>query len=137
MRARFAPVFALLVVIGCVASACGGLVDPSKNQLETINGTLQPGTFDTYPYTISKSGEYTITLVSLTPALPLGGSVGVAFGLSASGGGCQQISTNPAAVAGRQVLGTSITPGNYCIVIADTNGFVRTPTAYVMQFSHP
>ena len=130
--------------MGCAFSACGGLVDPSKNQLETVTGFITGGhTSDslgvsvTGPYNISKSGEYVVTFTSLTPPLALSFPVTIVFGLNTSAG-CQPIAQNTAAVVGRQVLGTSITPGTYCIGVADqgfmSNGVVYT---YSLSFSHP
>lgn len=141
-----AAVAALLVVAGCAASGCGGVVDPSKNQLETVTGTLVGGhTTDgsglsvsvTGPYNISKSGEYVVTFTNLTPPLALSFPVTIAFGLNTSAG-CQPISQNTSAVVGRQVLGTSITPGAYCLAVVDpglmSSGVTYT---YTLSFSHP
>src|SRR5262245_6729309 len=129
----------MLVVFGGALSACGGIVDPSKNALETMTGTLTQGDFKIHgPFNVSKSGEYTVTLVTLTPALALNFFVSVGLGLSGANGSCQLIATNTT-VPGRQALGSTIQSGSYCVEIGDANGLLLPGTTYTytMQFSHP
>ena len=47
MRVRCAA--AALVLAGALTVSCGGIVDPSKNQMETFSGTLNPQGFVPHP----------------------------------------------------------------------------------------
>src|SRR5262245_8540930 len=49
--------------------ACGGIVDPSKNVTDTITGSIPvQGTSAGHPVSLSKTGEYTVKVTSLSPS---------------------------------------------------------------------
>src|SRR5438046_4220837 len=113
MLRRVIPALALAVL-----AACGGYVDPSKNQTENISGTIPvAGQSEVKTFNVSKSGELTIKLTSLTPTVALGTFVGFAWGQAFSGS-CQFGGLGPAAV-GQTLVSTAITPGTYCVAMAD------------------
>ena len=128
---------ALLVLSGLL-SGCGGLVDPSKNTLETISGTLTAGGSDSRTFTVPKNGEFTITLTAVSPAPVLTGYLGVALGVPDTGGNCQPVQRNNFVRVGTQALGSTITAAVYCVGIFDVGYLVANTTySYTMQFSHP
>src|SRR5204862_4915018 len=114
MLRRVIPAAALAIL-----AACGGYVDPSKNQTENITGTIPvAGVGDPKTFNVSKSGELSIKLTSLTPTVALGTFVGFAWGQVFSGT-CQPFGGYGPAAVGQTVASTSITPGTYCIIMAD------------------
>src|SRR6266545_1606886 len=83
----------LLVLCGAafMLVACGGIVDPSKNKVDTFSGTLQPqsgGSINVHYFSVSKNGEVTFTMTSVTPAPVNAGSLVFALGQPSSGS-CQ------------------------------------------------
>jgi len=131
--------FGVALVLAAIASACGGVVDPSQNQTETFNGTIQPGSGNyggPHFVNITKSGEITVTVTSLTPTVPSGTFFIVGFGQSASGQCSINIQANQFAIVGTAAVSGPISPGSYCVVIAD-EGFFTVAEDYTLKVSHP
>jgi len=124
------PVFLLAAL-----AACGGVTDPSQNQNQTFNGTVQVGGTSSQQFTVSKSGEISAVVTSFNPVLPSGTLFGVAWGQLLSGQ-CSLISVNQFAVTGATVISSAVTPGTYCISIID-EGFFKVNEDYVLNVSHP
>ena len=132
---RFGIAGALAIALaGVDAVGCGGVSDPSKNVIETFSGTVPVGGSAFNPFQVSRSGEFSITLVSLSP--PAAVFVAVSLG-SVFGGGCSPNQTNQLSTAGHTVLNGPITvPGTYCVRV-DDEGFFTVPESYTVQVSHP
>jgi hypothetical protein len=135
MRVPFASLTAVALA-GLVAVGCGGgVVDPSDNKVETFSNTVEPGGAAFSSFSISRRGEFAVTLVSLTPpaSIPV-----VAWLANFISGQCvaPPIQENTFATAGRIVLSGPIEPGNYCVAILD-RGVMTVPETYVIQVSHP
>ena len=133
VRLRLAGALALGSVM-LAAVGCGGIADPTKNPVETFTGTIQPGGYAFHPFKVSKQGEYSVTLVSLTPPA----SVFVFVWLGTTLGDQCFISSqrNPQASPGRVALVGPISPGNYCVAVEDLGAFT-VPETYTVQISHP
>ena len=54
--------------------SCGGIVDPSKNQMESFSGEVAPQGFSSHPFKTDRTGEISIKLTALAPLnnVPLG-----------------------------------------------------------------
>lgn len=130
MHSRFAV--ALLVAVTLAAAACGGVTDPSKNKTETFTGTLTINGNAATTFTASNSGEYSITLSSLTPSVNV--FVGLIFGQNSSSG-CVPVQQNNFATIGVPLTG-AIIPGSYCVVIYDVGALTQTE-AFSVSISHP
>jgi len=131
--------FGVALALAAIVSACGGVVDPSQNQTETFNGTIQPGSGNyggPHFVNITKSGEITVTVTSLTPTVPSGTFFIVGFGQSASGQCSINIQANQFAIVGTAAVSGPISPGSYCVVIAD-EGFFTVAEDYTLKVSHP
>jgi hypothetical protein len=127
----FIPALLLLTL-----AACGGVVDPSKNQTETFNGTVPlAGSGPIHTFSSSKSGEVSAVVTSLNPAVSSGTLFGVIYGQVISST-CSPLSFNQFAVVGATVVSGAIVPGTYCIQVVD-EGFFRADEAYALQVSHP
>src|SRR5712691_1309191 len=97
MRARFAAAFALALA-GALTIACGGIVSPSQNTVETFSGTIPPG--DAHPFSASKTGEIQVKLTALAP-----------------------VSSTFVGMISAQVIS-----GRYCLVVYDYIGFTAPET---------
>ena len=127
----------LAMALACVvASGCGGgVADPSQNVTETYSNTVQVGSFNFNLVNAARAGEFTVTLISLSP--PASVFVAVSFGVVLGGSCSPTVQPNPLATAGHTVLTGQIrTPGTYCVQVAD-EGFLTVPETYTVQVSHP
>jgi hypothetical protein len=127
-----------LGVAAIVTISCGGVVDPSNNQTENFSGTIQPlaagGTGFVFPFNVSKSGEYSITVTSLTPATP-NNIIGVGFGQFISGQ-CSPFTLNQFAVVGRTGSAGAIQQGSWCAIVFDP-GILTAPVTFQANVKHP
>jgi hypothetical protein len=133
MRVPFACV-AAIVLTGLVVAGCSGVTDPSQNQIQTLSAVVQPGGFNSVFFTVSHPGEYSVTLISLTP--PASVFVLASFASSSSGQCVSPIQQNQLAAPGHIVLSGSINPGSYCVAISD-EGVFSVPETFTVQVSHP
>jgi hypothetical protein len=125
------------IVLLATLAACGGVTDPSQNQTQTFNTTIQPGgVSDALPFNASKSGEITISVTSMNPTLPSGTFFSVVWGQVISGQ-CGTISVNSLAVVGATAISSAITPGSYCVAVADTYNAFKTAEQVTVSVSHP
>jgi hypothetical protein len=137
MKARLAAA----LILGLVASACGGPTDPSKNTVDTFPGSVQPFSVGpVHPFNVPNLGEITVSVTAISPGNTF---LGVLYG-QASGSGCAAIQQNVASSSnlGRTVLsGQIIIKGNYCVQVFDPVNLVGTPLTvaqnYTVQVSHP
>ena len=126
------------LVFAVSAAACGSVVDPSQNVTDNFNGTLTPasqggGPF-IYSFNASKSGEYSIEVVSTTPATT-SNIIGVGFGQMISGS-CSPITFNGLATVGHTGSAGAIQPGSWCAVVYDP-GVLTQSTAFTAWVKHP
>jgi hypothetical protein len=125
---------AACIVAAVLAAACGSVVSPDKNKNDVFSDTLDPGGSKVQNYSISKSGEYSITLDSLTPSVNV--FLTVVFGQS-NGASCIPFSANSFSTAGKQVLAGAIYPGSYCVAVIDATGTLPQSVTFSVTFSHP
>ncbi|HKE82300.1 MAG TPA: hypothetical protein VKB50_01030 [Vicinamibacterales bacterium] len=99
---------------------------------ETNSDTLTVNGGKTQPFTVSKAGTVTATVVALDP------DPAVVFGLSLgtfNGSSCTLIVTNDSAALNVTVTGTAQAAGSYCARIYDV-GKLTAPTNYTLQITH-
>jgi hypothetical protein len=58
---------ATLILAGLITISCGGVVDPSKNTVEPLMGTVSPGGSFCKPVTVNNGGEYSVKITALSP----------------------------------------------------------------------
>ena len=134
--------FSAALIIVLIATACGGFTDPSNNQTETFTGTVQPLGADSHTYTVSNSGEFTISITAITPGNVF---LGVGYGQPGANGSCGLIQSNVinSTQIGRTALsGQVLVKGQYCVVVFDPSGLAGiTPLpvaeSYTVQVKHP
>jgi hypothetical protein len=126
----------VLALAGLLSISCGGIVDPSQNQVETFSGTVQPLSGRAHWFSASKTGEIQVKLLTLTPAsVPYAGIQWV------QGNGDQTcnsnlLQVNQFATANTTAISGQIVSGAYCIIMYDTAG-ASQPFTYSVSVSHP
>ena len=122
--------------LSAMASACGGIIDPAKNKVETFSGTLQVGGSSTFNYSWDKNGEIEVTITSVSPT-PANGSIVFALG-QIQNGTCFQLQGYAApGIVNRKVQFGVLNKGSYCLVVYDPGGVLTVPVAFTGNFSHP
>lgn len=135
MRFRLSAAF-VLALAGVLTLSCGGIVDPSQNQIEPFSGTVQPGSARAHWFQTSKTGEIAVRVLTISPASsPV---LGVQWVQGASdktcNGGLLQI--NQFATSNSTAISGQILSGAYCIIMYDSVGLSQ-PTNYSITVSHP
>ena len=125
----------LLALAGALSISCGGIVDPSQNQVEPFAGTVQPGSARAHAFTASKTGEIAVKVVTLTPASqPVIGLQWVHGDATNCNGGLLQV--NQFATAGTTAISGQIISGSYCVIVYNSVGLTQ-PSNYTITVSHP
>ena len=138
MRARFSGALALAVA-GVLTISCGGIIDPSSNALETFNGTVPKGGVSPgFPFTVGKTGEFTVKITALTPASSA--VMGVAYGQANGDGTCPAspapIQQNNFVLLNAPALTGQIFSGRYCAYVYDV-GSLTAAQQFTITVSHP
>jgi hypothetical protein len=124
--------------VATAAAACNGIVDPSKNQIQQIMGTVPVQGTSSNAFSTGKTGEFSVKITSLTPNS--GTFFGVILALVPTGAGCvgsfQITAQNAFATVNTVALSGPIYPGNYCVYVYD-NGSFTVPETYAGQVSFP
>jgi hypothetical protein len=135
MRARFAAAF-VVAFCGFAAGACKGITTPSNNTTQSFPGTLNPGSSASHPFSVSKTGEFSVTLTAWGPNTNL--LVGLAWTVGNNDGSCTTsvLQQNNFSTPNTQALGGQIVSGKYCVFIFDV-GTLTAPQTYTISVSHP
>jgi hypothetical protein len=135
MGSRFRAAF-VLAVAGALSVSCGGIVDPSKNQVDTVSGTIAVGgRGPAHPFSSPKTGEISVKITALAPSS--GTLVGMLWAQSSSAGACDgQLLFNTVAQLNVPAISNQILSGNYCIQLYDA-GYFSVAQTYTVTISHP
>lgn len=132
---------ALLVAAAACVAGCGGIVDPSQNQVETFSGTIAVGgQGPAHGFSASKTGEIQVKITQLTPSTS-NTFVGVLWTGRNSNGTCAGslgavFGQNNFAQVGLPAISTQILSGGYCVILYDVGSFTTTES-YTVTVSHP
>jgi outer membrane lipoprotein SlyB len=125
------------VAVAVSLAACGSVDSPSNEVSENFTGTVDPLGQASNTFSVSKTGEMQLTLLSLTPrpvvgfiALAIGQPVGTSCA-PAAGYVVQQ------AAVGQQYAFPQISKGSYCVLVADANGVLTASAVYTLRLLHP
>jgi hypothetical protein len=127
-------------LLSLFASACGGIVDPSKNVTDTFTGTIpvQGTTRPGHPFSSSKTGEYTVKVTALSPSS--NSLFGTVLAQGTTDGQCVGnlpiLQQNSFSALNAPALGGSIIAGRYCLFLFDI-GVFQTAQTYTVTVSHP
>ncbi len=128
------------VVTGLMAGSCGGIIDPSKNAVDTFNGTLAAGGSIAHPFSSSKTGEISVKITALAPVSNT--YVGLIWSQASSDGSCSTTSVggvyqqNAFAQLGLPAISGQIVTGKYCLIVYDSVSYAQ-PETYTVTVSHP
>lgn len=134
MRLSRRPV-ALVVALAAVllTFACSGITDPSKNKTESVNGVIPLlGVGPVHTFTVSKRGEFSLTMTSLVPAT--GSLVALSLGQIVSSS-CSYFNVVPAKL-GTPATSGPIDKGTYCFALSDPGTLTQEET-YALTVSYP
>jgi hypothetical protein len=132
---------ALLFAAASGAAGCGGIVDPSQNQVETFSGSIAVGgQGPVHGFSSSKTGEIQVKVTQLTPSTS-NTFIGVLWTGRNSNGTCAGslgavFGQNNFAQVGLPAISTQILSGGYCLVLYDVGSFATTEN-YTVTVSHP
>lgn len=138
MRARCSGAIALAVA-GVLTMSCGGIIDPSTNQVETFSDTVAKGGISRgFAFTVAKTGEFTVKITALAPASSV--TLFVAYSYALSDGSCsavpQPLQQSPAPLNAPALSG-QIYSGRYCVYVYDYVGTLTAPATFTVTVSHP
>ena len=116
-----------------MTAGCGGVIDPSKNVIDTPSGTILPGGQIFHPFSASKTGEFEIRITNLNNADAF---LHMAYGPDT--GGCNGASLGDAYRQLNQAgFGGQIQKGNYCVYLRDDLLALKAESPYTLRISHP
>lgn len=135
MSSRFRAAL-LLSVAGALSVSCGGIIDPSQNQVETFSGTIAVGGNTPHGFSASKTGEISVKITALSPVSST--IVGVLWAQASNDGTCNGsiLQNNSFGQLNVPAISGQIISGRYCIVMYDA-GFFTVPENYTVTVSHP
>jgi hypothetical protein len=132
MRLRVSAAL-VLAFAGAVSISCGGIVDPSQNQVQTFSGTVAPGGHSVNTFS-SQSGEIQVKMLTITPAAVQ--ALGMQWVGSGDGSCNGQLWQSTIAASNTTAISTQIQSGSYCLIVYDYIG--QTAAAnYSLTISHP
>jgi hypothetical protein len=134
VRTFSAAAAALAVAALFTTISCGGIVDPSKNQMQEFSGTVSPQGFSPHPFSVNKTGEISIKITALAPLnnVPLG----IIWAQAASDGSCVSVIQSGIGNLGIPAITGQIFSGSYCVLVYDL-GILTAPETYTIVVSHP
>jgi hypothetical protein len=136
-----------LATIVLTCAACGGSDSPAATtepsvivgpQSVLFEGTLDPGGFSFYSYTVSQTGNTSVMLASVAtstaPNTTSAAVLGIAFG-TPLGTDCSISNPLTASAALTSPLVTNQAPGIYCVRVYDI-GNVRSKVNFAVRIVH-
>jgi hypothetical protein len=126
---------AVLVLAAAVSTiSCGGIVDPSKNQMQEFSGTVTPQGFTSHSFSVNKTGEISVKITALAPLnnVPLG----ILWAQADSSGACVAVIQSGVGNLGVPAITGQIFSGNYCVLVYDL-GILAEAETYTIVVSHP
>jgi hypothetical protein len=135
--------FGFVLAVAALTMSCGGgPTNPSSNQVENFNGTITPvslggtGLGQIANFTVSNTGELTITVPTITPAP--NNYLGLYLGNTNTDGSCSGSIVNQFVVTGQAAYTNgNILKGSYCVTLVDYAPALTVVTNYTIKVSHP
>ena len=136
MTFRLSAASVALALAATLSISCGGIVDPSQNTVEPMNGTVQPSSARAFWFSASKTGELQVKLLTLTPASI--GFIGVQWVQGGNDQTCNGglLQVNQFATPNITAFTGQIVSGPYCIIVYDSVGLTQAAT-FTGTISHP
>ena len=130
---------AAAIALCCSFAACGGVTDPSQNQVETFPGVMNHGDpIKFFPFTSSKTGEISAKFTSLTPISNV--IMGVLLAQAAGDGSCTGdlglVSPQTVAQLNVSVFLGQLQGRRYCLGVYEATPLTQAEN-YTVTVSHP
>jgi hypothetical protein len=131
MRVRFAA--AVLAMAGLLTVSCGGIIDPSKNTVDSFSGTLVPQAPGIQnKVNVNNNGEYSVKITALSPTPTAVVGVDLYFGPN-----CESlVNRNLGALNQPAFSGLIQQKGTYCVYVYEAIP-LTAPLNFTVAFSHP
>ena len=126
-----------IALAGALTISCGGIIDPSQNQVETFPGTVGVGgNYGPIKFSASSTGEFTVKLTALAPTTGI--YLGIQMVQGNGDGSCSNVLVQQSTFAtlNTQALGGQILSGRYCLYVYDVGSLVAA-TTFTLSVSHP
>ena len=143
MRARFVlPALVALLAAGCGNNTATSPTSTSSTTATTSSitfaGTLNPGDFRFYSFTLSTAGSVVALLASVTDArthLPLPVSLEIGIGIPAATD-CATTTMQVLSAGLVSQMTVPLSTGTFCLRVADI-GELTAPATFAVRFTHP
>jgi hypothetical protein len=132
MRVRLAA--ALVAMTGLLIGGCGGIIDPSKNTVDSFSDTLTPlGAAVVKKFNVNNNGEYSVKITAMTPTPTAVVGLDLYFGPN-----CDALvnRNNFATLNQTAFTGLIQQKGNYCVAVFESIA-LPAPLTVTVAFSHP
>jgi hypothetical protein len=128
--------FRSVLLTALLVTGCGGLTDPSKNQVDPFSGTVPVGgAGPVHVFNVSKTGELSMRITALSPTPTA--VVTVVYGQAVTGG-CAPLSQNDfVGLNTGDTFQFQIQKGSWCAQVADPYTRLAVAQNYTLQVSHP
>jgi hypothetical protein len=123
-----------IVFVSLLATACGGITDPSKNTVDNVSGTLAVGGANVHPFASSKTGELSVKITALAPTA--NAIIGLLWTQATNDGTCGGLLQQAFAQLNVPAIAGAVSEQRYCIVVQDVGG-IAVPQTYTIAISHP
>lgn len=135
MRSIILSCAVALMAVGGVACGSSTPVSATPSITDTFSGTVQPLGSDSHNFTVSQFGEVDVTLTAAgpPPTIQVGLGVGSVANNVCSPG---SIGSTTAQASSTAILTGNLSPGTYCVTVADT-GNLQAAITYTVTVLHP
>jgi hypothetical protein len=122
------------IIAAVVTAGCDSVIDPSKNTVEELRGTLPVAGQSRHDFSVSKNGEFEVKITALSPNQDA--ILGMDYG-PIQGDQCGVYQQNFFVQLNRVALNGIINSGRYCIRLYDSSRMLSQPENYTLRVSHP
>jgi hypothetical protein len=133
--ARAAALVFLALSAGCKSNDTTTTAPTTTTKTETFNGTVQVRSSDMHSFSVSASGQVSVTLTAAGPPATIPMGVGIGTPADAACGIITGGSVTAVAGTNAQLTGV-VSPGTLCVSVFDV-GNQTSAITYTVTVSHP
>jgi len=133
--ARAAVLVFLALSAGCKSNDTTTTAPTTTTKTETFNGTVQVRSSDMHPFSVTASGQVSVTLTAAGPPATIPMGVGIGTPADAACGIITGGSVTAVAGTNAQLTGV-VSPGTLCVLVFDV-GNQTSAITYTVTVSHP
>jgi len=133
--ARAAVLVFLALSAGCKSNDTTTTAPTTTTKTETFNGTVPVRSSDMHPFSVTASGQVSVTLTAAGPPATIPMGVGIGTPADAACGIITGGSVTAVAGTNAQLTGV-VSPGTLCVLVFDV-GNQTSAITYTVTVSHP